>query len=190
MRTLVPTPFTHHWYAPDTPLNILLVKVTVCFLENVTITFMDKNDPKDPNRWEHCCLLCFRALYYICPLPLVLGLQILDNNLYLESLRQIWDLVMRHSEMVLLANILGSYLLFTSLAQSSILDGWDGSKHASVLSGFKAIYYHLFLYLNHYSVIFNDVNNKLFLWWIAVNCMITLSRKRQKSKRWEWLCFV
>ena len=24
------------------------------FLENVTITFMDKNDPKDSNRWEHC----------------------------------------------------------------------------------------------------------------------------------------
>ena len=67
---------------------------------------------------------------------------------------------MRPSEMVLLANIVRSFLLFTSLAEKSILDAWNGSKYTSVLSSFKTIYDHLFLYLNHYLFICDFVNNK------------------------------
>ena len=33
--------------------SMSLLSCAHCHLEDVTITFTDKNEPKDPNRWEY-----------------------------------------------------------------------------------------------------------------------------------------
>ena len=141
------------------------------FLEDVTIKFINKSDPKDPNRrehyWRHAQWQClflkfFRTVCCIRFWPLVLALKVLNNDLYLHlysyTSNMEVDLRPYHaSEMVLLANMASSFYSFTTLAEISILDAWNGSEYAFILDSFKTIYYYLFLYLNWYLVIWNYV---------------------------------